>query len=222
MKSSKKEDKKEASLEKVMKDRINFLVEETMQKFLGVTISELNKDLSDKISRNPLLDYEINSSLSFKVAKKMFKKQFLSKLIKAHYGNISLVAKITGLNRRSIHRAVKELGIKIHKLRKEMLTPKYFKKETVDSILRHTLDNYKTILHPTKLQKMYENVETVTEDIITHLPELQMTWKQAEKEFEKEYLKKVLKNNNFNLTKTAKKIKLRYETLLRKMKKLEI
>ena len=47
-----------------------------------------------------------------------------------------------------------------------------------------------------------------------------MTLKEAEQEFEKQYLSKALKEAKGSITKTAKKIGLRYETIIRKMKKL--
>ena len=69
---------------------------------------------------------------------------------------------------------------------------------------------------------MYRNVERLSENIIRELPAVDMTWKKAESEFEKEFIMKVLKENRWNVTKTAEKIKLRYETLHRKIKKLGI
>ena len=67
---------------------------------------------------------------------------------------------------------------------------------------------------------MYKNVDSVSKDILDELPEKTVTLKQAEELFEKEYLSKALALNDGNVTKTAKKIGLRYETLLRKLKSL--
>ena len=210
------------TLEKVIKKRVKPVVDEALHKFLGVSIDELSKDISDKIETRPLLKFDVNTTLSFKVAKKLFKKQFVESMIQTHYGNVSLVAKLSGLNRRSIHRAIKELGIDVKKCRDDMLKPEYYKKEVVDSILRSTLENYKTISHTSKLEKVYENVPNISSDIVEGAALPEMSWKQAEKEFEKEYLRKALLENEGKLTLTAKKIKLRYETLLRKIKSLGI
>jgi DNA-binding NtrC family response regulator len=46
------------------------------------------------------------------------------------------------------------------------------------------------------------------------------TLKDAEEEFEKRFIVKALEENNFNVSKTSRKIGLRYETLHRKMKAL--
>ena len=49
-----------------------------------------------------------------------------------------------------------------------------------------------------------------------------MTFKQAEQEFEKSYINKALEENNSNISQTARKIGLRFETLHRKIRKLGI
>ncbi len=210
------------TLEKVLKEKIEPLIDEAMHKYLGITISEVSEEISDKIEKSPLLSYEINTALSFKAAKKLFKKEFITRMLHAHYGNVAEVARITGLDRRSIHRAVKEFRIKVGKIRKEMERISYTRREAVDSILKKTLEQYRSILRPSRLENMYRNVEKLSENIIKELPAVDMTWKQAEEEFEKAYLKKALEENKFNLTKTSEKIKLRYETLHRKIKRLGI
>ena len=142
--------------------------------------------------------------------------------MQSNFGNVSFVAKIADMDRRSIHRAIKELDINIKKLRKDMLKTKYCQREAVDMILRDTLDDYKAVIKPKRLDKMYKNVNKLSQNIVEQLPAIEMTWEQAEKEFEKKYLEKALKENNSNVSKTARKIKLRYETLHRKLKKLGI
>jgi transcriptional regulator with GAF, ATPase, and Fis domain len=210
------------TLEKSLKEKIEPMLDESMHDMLGVTISEFGRDITDKIEKNPLIAYDIDTSISFKAAKKLFKKQFLTRMLQNNYGNVSLVAKITGLNRRSIHRAVKELGINIKRARKEMVKADYYRKEAVDGILKETLDNYRRVIRPSRLEKMYRNVDKISGDIVKELPTIEMTWDDAEREFERTFIKKALKENKNNVSKTARKIGLRYETLHRKMKKLEI
>jgi len=212
----------EKNLEKVMKERINPMIQESLHKFLGVTINELNRELSDRIESNPLISFDINTSLSFKAAKKLFKKQFLQNLIRNHYGNVTEVARIAGIDRRSVHRAVIELKINITKVRKELLRPDYYKKEAIDDIFRRTLDQYKEVIHPEKLREVYKGVPSLTSDIVKELPAAEMTLKEAEMEFERQYLKKALDENSWNISLTSRKIKLRFETLHRKIKKLGI
>jgi len=212
---------KKENLEKVMKEKVEPMIDNAMHKFLGITVSEISEDITDKIEKNPLISYDINIELPFKIAKKVFKKEFLTRLLQTYYGNISLVGKITGLNRRSIHRDIKELDINIKKVRKELIKTSYYQKEAVDGILKETFDSYKEIIMPGKLEKVYENVDELSGNIIKELPALEMTWKEAEVEFEKAYFKKVIKKFK-TITEAAKNIKIRYETLHRKLKKLNL
>ena len=209
-------------LEKVLKTKVEPLVDEAMTKFLGITISDVGKDITDKIEKNPLITYEINTEVSFKASKKLFKKEFLKRLLQSHLGNVSEVAKITGLDRRTIHRDIKDLRINISKVRKDMIRTSYYQREAVDSILKDTLDDYKQVIRPEKLEKVYKNVEKLSKDIINELPPLEMSWNEAEIEFERRYIEQALKDNDNNVSKTARKIGLRYETLHRKLKKLSI
>ena len=57
-------------------------------------------------------------------------------------------------------------------------------------------------------------------DIIEQLPPKPLTLKDAEQEFEKEFIRMALLDNDLNVTKTAKNIGIRYETLHRKAKQL--
>lgn len=210
------------SLEKVLKEKVEPLVEDAMHKFLGVTISEIGKDISDKIEKNPLISYPIDTSIPFKAAKKLFKKEFFTRLVRSHLGNVSAVARVSGLDRRSVHRAIRDLDIDVSKTRKDLLSTRYYQKEAVDQILRSTFDDYRQIIRPSKLEKMYRHADKLSGDIIKELPPVEMSWKQAEDFFERIYLQKALKENNGNISKTAKRIGLRFESLHRKLKRLAV
>jgi DNA-binding NtrC family response regulator len=136
------------------------------------------------------------------------------------YGNISMVAKRAGVDRRSIHRIVKDAGIDVARIRVEMIKPYQIKQKAVGGIIEDVLEHYKRVIHPQRIAEVYKQVETVSKDILDELPEKQITLKKAEEEFEREYIRKALAESKGNVTKTAKKIGLRYETLLRKMKSL--
>lgn len=211
-----------STLEKVLKEKVEPLVGEAMHRFLGITISEVGKDITDKIEKNPLISYEIDPNIPFKVAKKLFKKEFLTRLLQSHFGNVSEVAKISSMDRRSIHRAITELEIDIKKVRRDMIRTKYYQKEAVDEILKNTLDDYSKIIVPERMKKIYENVNKLSQEIVDELPSVEMSWNDAETEFEKRYLEKALKQNKGNISQTAKKIGLRYETLHRKIRKLNL
>jgi len=62
----------------------------------------------------------------------------------------------------------------------------------------------------------------LSRNIAKVLPHQELSWKEAEKEFEKQFLKHALEDNDSDVTKTAKKIEIRTETLYRKIKKLGI
>lgn len=210
------------TLDKVVKEKVEPLVNEAMQKYLGITVPEIKGDISDRIEKSPLLSYEINTSVSFKTAKKLFKKDFISRMLHSHRGNIGVVAGFTQLDRRSIYRAVKEFGINIKKIKSDAIRRDHYRKEVVNSILRDTIGSYSSVIKKEKLKQMYKGVEKLSSDIVKELPVIEMTWKEAEREFEKAYISKILKQVNWNITKAAKKIKIRYETLHRKIKRLGI
>lgn len=205
-------------LERVIKDKIEPLLEEAMQKFLGVTIREVERDITEKIGGERLIGLAVRVDLPFKDAKKLFKKEFLERTLKTHYGNVSEVADIVGLDRRSIHRDLRTLGIDMKKVREKLYKAGYFEKEAVDSVIRKVLEQYRQSIQQERLEKMYEHVPELSENIVHYLP-LTMTWKEAEREFERKYLKAVIARYG-TVSNTARNIGLRYETLLRKVKKL--
>ncbi len=207
-------------LEEVVEEKIEPLLDEAMKKFLGVRISEIKGDISDKIMRSPLLGLPIAYHLPYKEAKAQFKQAFLRQLLKTHHGNISEVARISGTNRRHVHRLVNVDEAK--KIRKELPKPYYLKQQEVEHIIDEVLDDYKNTIHEEKVEQMYEGMHAISKDIVDTLPEEEMSLKDAEKEFDEKYLLHALQKHHFNTKETAKAIGLRYETLLRKMKKLEL
>jgi len=217
-----KKSKEKQELEIVIEQKIKPLVDSAFHRFTGVSINELNTDISAKLTRSPLLDFKIDTKIPFKLAKRMFKQEYLKRLLERNYGNISEVAKLAKVDRRSVHRLVKEIDV--GKIRKEMLKPSYVKQMHVSSIIEHTLNDYKEkkIIHPDKLEEFYKNVNIISRDIVKDLPEDPLTLKEAEEEFEHAYLKKALEENSMDTVLAAKKIKIRYETLHRKAKKLRL
>lgn len=210
------------NLEKTIEEKVKPIVADAMQKFLGVTISEIEHDISGKLKRSPLLDYDVDVSIQFKKAKLDFKKYYLTRLLQNHFGNVSEVARISGLDRRSIHRLITTLKIDVRHYRKEMLRSEYVKQEAVTGIIQQTLDNYKSSLNPQKLDLLYRFAPTLSKDIVAELPEAPLTMDMAEAEFEKKYFTKALHLFNNNISKTARAVGIRYETLHRKLKALGV
>jgi len=210
--------KKKKDLEETLKEKVAGLLEKTMSKSWGITIPQVESDISDKL-RNPQLNVYIPSDTTFNDAKNQFKAQFLKSELKLHKGNISQLAKFLGLDRRSIHRAIKDLEINLDGLRGDS-NDNY--KDLVDQTIRSTLDEYKEIIQPGKMEKFYEEVPTLSRNIAKILPRNHLTWKEAEKVFEKQFILRSLKENKWNFTRTAEKMGIRVETLHRKVKKLEL
>lgn len=209
-------------LEIVLEKKVKPLIKETTERFLGVSIDKLSEDITSTLTRSPIADIRINTSLKYKNAKKAFKRDFLRRTLGLYLGNISEAAKKLGIDRRTIHRMINEFKIDIKKIKKELLRPYDIKVTALTEAIEDVLDNYKQIIHPKKLEEMYKNVHTLSEDIIKDVPEQTITLKEAEEIFENEYLKYHLEKNNKNISKTAKNIGLRFESLYRKLKKLGI
>jgi DNA-binding NtrC family response regulator len=202
------------------KKDVEDIVGDAMKPVLGINIDELNRDISAKLEKSPLVSFEIDTGVKFKQAKKRFKQQFLGRLLRISYGNISDVAKKAGVDRRSIHRIVKDAGIDVSKIREEMIKPYQIRQKAVEGIIGDVLEHYRTVIHPERIAEVYKKVDTVSKEILDELPEKRITLKQAEEEFEKEYLTKALADSKGNVSAASKKIGLRYETLLRKLKSL--
>lgn len=204
-------------LEETIKEKVAPLLEEVMEKNLGVHIPQMEQDLSDKLS-NPLANIYIPVNLSFRKAKQRFKKEFFQKELILHLGNISHLAKTLGLDRRSIHRTIKELDIRI----KPLVESSIYQEQLVQETVKGILDNYWKIIRPEKMEKLYQEAPSLSRNIAKLLPHPELTWKEIEQEFEKQFLAQVLKQNGWSISTTSKKIKLRVETLHRKIKKLEL
>ncbi len=209
-------------LENVVKRKIEPKLEESLHKILGVSIGEISRDITGKLGKNPLLDFHIDTKMGFKKAKKLFKEAYLKKLLLIHYGNVSEVARVADVDRRSVHRLVKKANINVGKIRTDMEKAYEVKQTAVNSIIEDVLQHYKGVLHPTKLEKAYKSVSGLSKEIVDALPDETLTLKEAEEVFEKEFIRRALRENEQNVTETAKQIGLRYETLHRKCKKLAL
>ncbi len=215
------DDKKIGRKEKLEKniERLLPAVEASLHKAIGVKIDELNKDITEKLSKGSIIGLHVDTALDFKKAKKKFKEAYLKKLLTTNYGNVTLVSKLARVDRRSVHRLLSKSKKDLNKIREEMLKKDYVKKMDIGLEIGEVLENYKQVIHPKKLEEVYANLDKVSEEIAEVAEEEPLTLKEAEEEFEKEYLTQVLKENGNNAAETAKKIKVRYETLHRKLKK---
>jgi DNA-binding NtrC family response regulator len=206
-------------LEDTIKEKVSPMLEEMMEKQWGISIPQIESDISDKLKHQTLRIY-VPPNLEFNEAKKVFKKEFVKKELKLHKGNISHLAKVLGVDRRSIHRMIKDLGINVERLRKEQESKEEFQKGIIDKTIRSTLEQYKGLIKQQKMEKVYQEVPKLSRNIAKFIPLQEVTWKEAEQEFEKQFLRHALEENEGVISKTADKIKIRPETLSRKIKKL--
>jgi DNA-binding NtrC family response regulator len=205
-------------------DKKKKIVENVMHKFLGISIKELNEDITSKLEKKIDIDFFTNTKIPFKKAKQTFVKAYIEKILFELEGNITETAKILNIDRRTIHRIINKYSINIesfrHKTKENQI--KYQTQENTNNYIykaiETSLKKYDEIIHPNKMAKIYEKLDNVASDLINEYPVENLTLKNAEKEFEKNYLKKALKENNYNENETAKKIGIRYETLHRKIK----
>ena len=209
------------NLEETIKEKVSPMLEETMEKSWGITIPKIEEDIADKLLR-PQLHVYVSPNTTFKKAKKLFKAEFIKNELKLHQGNISHLAKTLGIDRRSVHRAIKDLEINIEEIRLEQTSPEEQKEEFVDQTIRSTLDRYKEIIQPQKMEQMYGELSRLSRNIARVLPHQDLSWKEAETEFEKQFLGHALEDNHHDISKTARKVEIRVETLYRKIKKLGI
>ncbi|MBW2969498.1 hypothetical protein KY319_00030 [Candidatus Woesearchaeota archaeon] len=209
-------------LERLVESKVKPLLEEAMQKRLGITVSELETDISDKLKRSALLEFEVDTKLKFKDAKKKFKREYVARLLQLNLGNVADVAKIARVDRRSIHRIVAEMKIEVQKFREALHKSEYVKQLAVQDIIEESLEHYKSALHPRKYEALYREAPSLSKNIIKEIPETPKTLKEAERDFERRYFEKALSENKGNISKTARKIGLRFETLHRKLKNLGI
>lgn len=204
----------------ILEEKLKQLVKDATIKFLGVSIDKLAEDITAKLSKSTFADIKINKNIGYKKAKKLFKKDFLTRMLVLHLGNVSEVAKILGTDRRSVHRLINDFMIDLKKIKRELLRPYDIRMGALSMAIGDVLHDYRGIIHPKRLEEMYRNVSTLSEDIMKDLPEPKLTMKMAEKMFDREYLKYHLNKNGKNISKTAKSIGLRFETLHRKLKKI--
>jgi len=201
---------------RTIEERIKPILDHNMKRFLGVSIKEISDDISDKLKKSTLYEAYVNTSIPFKKSKKLFKKQFLSKLL--HMYSISDVSRIAKVSRRSVHRMIKELNIRSARAKPMVYEYASFVKAMID----RSASSFKDVIREDKLKEVYKGSELLSKDIIKEIPDILHSLKEAEREFEKAYLRKALSENQGNITRTARKIGIRFETLLRKMRRIGI
>jgi DNA-binding NtrC family response regulator len=210
------------NLEIVVKDKIKPIIEEATERLIGVSIEKLSDDITSKLGRSSFLELDMDYGTNYAIAKKKFKKAYMTRILRLNLGNISEAATAAGIDRRSMHRIINELGINVEAIKKELIKPYIIKVEALSHLIEGVLDDYKQIIHPDKLKNAYLNVNSISEGIVDELPKKPLNLKEAEAEFEKAFFEKALKRENGNIAAAARMTKVRYETLHRKLKALGV
>ncbi len=206
-------------LERLVDEKIKPLLEEAMHKNLGITINELELDISDRLKKSAVLDFAVDTTIPFKTAKRRFKQHYVARLLQLNSGNVADVARVANIDRRSIHRLVAEQKIDVIRLREAIATRTYAKQHVRD-IIENSLGNYKSALNPKRYDAFSKYASTLSENIINVIPDTPKPLKDAEREFEIAFFTKALREHKGNISKTARAIGLRFETLHRKLKSI--
>ncbi len=206
-------------LEKVMEDgKKGKIVEDVFQRYLGVTIRELNQDITRNID-SPLLDFISEEEKNLKTARRTFLRHYVIRLLERHSGNVKAASDEAEVTRRTMHRLISDLHIDVSVMRKRRPSRNYETK--VHNAIEKTLQGYEKILHPEKLDAVYEKIDDIAKDIADGTEEPKMlSLKEAEDAFLSVFIRKSIARNAGNISKAAREMGIRYETLNRKMNSL--
>ena len=207
------------NLEKTIKEKVALLLEATMEKSWGIYVPQVQSDITDKLQASLPTKFYVPAASSFQDAKRKFKSEFLKNQLHLHRGNVSQLARLVGLNRRSVHRAMKGLDIHIERIRQEQDDLGYQEKMINQTII-FALEGYRYIIQPQQMEKMYQEVPALSRNLAKLLPHHHLTWKQAEREFEKQFLSHSLQEHHWKIAETARELKIQPETLHRKISRL--
>lgn len=157
---------------------------------------------------NPRMSLYIAKNATFSDAKKIFKKELLRRELRMSGGNVTVVAKDLGIDRKTVQRVIRELDIP------------FIDKGGIEIFVNDDDQVYKFPKEDISINYFYKRESGKLKTFIKEYDDL--SWKEAELEFEKQFIWQALKRNNMNISKTAKDIGLRIETIYRKIKLLKI
>ncbi len=193
---------------------ISSIVDIALKKHLKDDIPELNYKLSNNLE---VRLFPSSSLRRFKEAKRFFLKNYLTDLLVLNLGNVSMAAKKANLNRRHLHRILNDLEINPEEHRREMIKPSEYLKNNIHNILEDSLTGFGL----EKVKSVYSNLIDIS-SIIAENMNYCMSFEEAMELFEKDFFTKVLKENNYDVQKTADAIDISERTLYRKISKLNL
>ncbi|MFH2021213.1 MAG: helix-turn-helix domain-containing protein [archaeon] len=193
---------------------ISSIVDLVLKKYSS-EIPKLKESLSSNLEFR--LFFNIDLSKPFKEAKKEFLKNYINDILTLSLGNISLAAKKANIHRRHFHRIIIELEVDPEFHKREMLKPDEYMKTYVQNILEETLASFR---EESKNSKVYSNLDDISVVIAQNIDSL--SYDDALEIFEKEYIQRALKDNGYDIHRTAQAIGMNERTLYRKINKLRI
>lgn len=205
------------SLDTVVDKKIKPMLDAAMKTYFGVRVEELTADVSDKLLRSPLLEITIDLSLSYKKAKQAFRRHYIQRLIQLHFGNVAHVARLSGMDRRSIHRMIKTFGVTTNKFRKELHKQDFYLQQEVRTIIEGSTEQLKESIAPQKYRAFYDATPALSKNIAKELPLRIPTLDEAEAMWERRFMDEAMKSFGPSPVAVARKIGLRYETVHRKL-----
>ncbi|MFP4656008.1 MAG: helix-turn-helix domain-containing protein [Candidatus Woesearchaeota archaeon] len=212
--------RKEESLERVMEaDGRNRIIEDIFHKYLGVTIKELSQDITKKIDE-PLIESIVKEERDMKKAKEIFLHHYIIRHLESHHGNVKSASKEAGVNRRTLHRMISRFNIETSFMRGRRKETAY--ETQIHDAIERSLNKYEEIIHPNKFDAIYNRITDITKDIANNTDSSsRMSLKDAEDTFLADFISKAIERNHGNLSRAARELGIRYETLHRKMKILK-
>ncbi len=208
---------KPKNLEDTIIEKVRPFITENIEKTWGLAIPKLEEDITSKLAKEQST-IPIHFSLPYAEALKAFKAEFFRRELQKHH-NISFLAKLLGVSRRSVHRSINELGIQIPKKTKEE-QKNYFKEQEIYKTLREALLEYRSLFREEKMEALYDSLPNLSKTLAQELPKQDAsTWKLAKRDFETRYLRHHISLGD-KLKVVAKRIGMRAESLSRKLKVL--
>lgn len=206
--------------ENILEVKIRNLLNKAIHSHLGITVPEISADITDRLKKTPLIELIVDSSLPFKRAKQIFRKQYIKQLLRETAGNIGETALKAGINRRSIHRIIVQLQINPNDFRNNIAQQSYARETTVTHLIEKVSETYKPVLNIKRFEQLYKSAPMLSREIVKELPNSTFSLEQAEQEFERRYFEKLSIETNNHIGKIAKKSGLAYAVVIRKIKSL--
>lgn len=201
-------------------NELNAIVEESLKKHAGLSIKELNKNITHTLENR--LSFSIIIPARYRDAKRSFQKAYFQELLTLNLGNISKAAEKAQLNRRQIHRICNDAKIDQKEIRRLMIKPYNYLKQNIQEIIEEKIELAKDLLNEKKVEKAYKKMPKIAENITEFMEERILPYDEALITFETHYFLEILKISDNDSKKAAKIAGISERSVLRKIKELGV